>query len=91
MFASSEAAVKSMVEQTLFRLKGTCFGYKSCYTGECFHAGLIVLRFLVAAAPYEEGWINKQIAVYNNHATDARRHAGVKKYFELCLSELEAQ
>jgi len=91
LFAQFNVDVENMVEQTLFRLKTTCFGYKSCYTGECFHTALIVLRFLAAVAPHEKQWIKKQIAVYNNHATDTRRNAGVKKYFELCLTELEEQ
>jgi len=89
LFASHNAAVQNMVEQTLFRLKATCFGYKSCYTGECFHTALIVLRFVIAVAPRETGWIKKQISLYHTHAADTRRHAGVKQYFELCLSELE--
>ena len=87
LFAPENEEIKSMVNETLKRLKTTCFGYKECFTGECFHTALIVLRFLIAVRPIELDWINKQIDLYNNHFTDTRRHSGVKKYFELCLIE----
>jgi len=89
LFAPDNPEVKEMVAKTLERLKNTCFGYQSCHVGECFHAGLIVLRFLAAAAPRETEWIKKQIDVYESHADDAKRHSGVNKYYLLCLSELK--
>jgi len=89
LFAPDNPEVKEMVAKTLERLKNTCFGYQSCHVGECFHAGLIVLRFLAAAAPQETEWIKKQIDVYENHAGDAKRHSGVNKYYLLCLFELK--
>jgi len=88
LFAPDNVDVHNMIVETLARLKTTCFGYQSCYTGECFHTALIVLRFLAAVAPDETEWMQKQIQLYNTHANDSKRHTGVKKYFELCLSEL---
>ena len=80
--------VSHMIEGTLNRLKQTCFGYESCHYAECFEAGLTVLRFLSCAAPHDRDWIKKQIAVYNNHFADKRRHSGVQKYYWFILSEM---
>ena len=88
MFAQDDGDVREMVKGTLNRLKRTCFGYERCYTGECFEAGVVVLRFLSAVAPDEEGWIKKQISVFNGHYADRRRPGGVLRYYWLCLSEL---
>jgi hypothetical protein len=75
-----------MIEGTLNRLKQTCFGYEGCHYAECFEAGLTVLRFLSFAAIHDIEWIKKQIAIYNNHFADTRRHSGVQKYYWLILS-----
>ncbi|MCL1859187.1 MAG: hypothetical protein FWF92_08125 [Oscillospiraceae bacterium] len=88
LFAPDNSEVKDMIEKTLARLKKTCFGYQSCHIGECFHSGLIVLRFLAAVRPDDTAWIKKLIALYKNHAGDTKRHSGVQKYYMLCLSEL---
>lgn len=88
LFAPGNKEVQMIVNETLVRLKTTCFGYRDCYLGECFHSSLIALRFLIAVAPNEAEWINKLIALYNNHVGDTRRHSGVKRYFKLCLTEL---
>jgi len=88
LFAEENSEVKIIVNKTLERLKQTCFGYKSCYTGECFESGIIVLRFLASVAPHEISWIKKQIKLFNQHYANKRRHSGVLKYFWLCLSEL---
>ena len=77
LFTPDNSDVQKMVSETLKRLKTTCFGFKSCSVGECFHSALIVLRFIAAAVPDENEWINKQIALYRNHAGDAKRHSGV--------------
>ena len=80
--------VSHMIEGTLNRLKQTCFGYESCHYAECFEAGLTVLRFLSFAAPNDKDWIEKQIAVYNNHFSGNRRHSGVQIYYWLILSDM---
>ena len=80
--------VSHMIEGTLNRLKQTCFGYEGCHYAECFEAGITVLRFLSFAATHDIGWIKKQIAVYNNHFSDNRRHSGVQKYYWLILSDM---
>jgi len=80
--------VTHMIEETLNRLKHTCFGYKSCHYAECFEAGMMVLRFLSFAAPQDKDWLQKQITVYNNHFADRRRHSGVQKYYWLILSDM---
>jgi len=82
------AETSQMIEQTLKRLKKTCFGYESCHYAECFEAGMTVLRFLSFAAPHDHEWIKKQIAIYNNHFGDNRRHSGVQKYYWFILSEM---
>jgi len=87
LFAPENHAVKDMVSGTLKRLKATCFG-NGCPAGECFHTALPVLRFLIAAAPGETEWIQKLISFINEHFNDQKRHGGVKKYLNLCLSEL---
>jgi len=77
-----------MLNETLQRLKKTCFGYQSCHYAECFEAGLMVLRFLSFAAPHDEAWLQKQITMYNNHYADRKRHNGVQKYYWLILSDM---
>jgi hypothetical protein len=80
--------VSHMIEGTLNRLKQTCFGYNGCHFAECFEAGLTVLRFLSFAATNDNDWITKQIAIYNNHFADNRRHSGVQRYYWLILSDM---
>lgn len=89
LFAPERPGVREMVEGTLARLKTTCFGWQGCATGECFASGLIVLRFLAAAAPGETEWIKKLAAFFSQHYGDStRRHGNVLWYYWLCLSEL---
>ena len=87
MFTPS-GEVSHMIEETLGRLKHTCFGYQNCHYADCFEAGLTVLRFLSFAATNDSGWIRKQIAVYNGHFDDRKRHSGVQKYYWLILSDM---
>ena len=87
MFQPSEE-VSHMIEATSNRLKQTCFGYNGCYYADCFEAGLTVLRFLSFAVTDDRDWIKKQIAIYNNHFTDRRRHSGVQRYYWLILSDM---
>jgi len=88
MFAQRNEDVCHMVNTTLDRLRKTCFGYKSCYTGECFEAGIVTLRFISTVAPTQTSWIKKQMNVFNNHYADKRRPGGVQQYYWLCLSEM---
>jgi len=83
-----DAALVSMINETLERLKHTCFGYQSCHYADCFDAGMTVLRFLSFAATNDHAWIQKQIDVYNHHFGDRRRHNGVQKYYWLILSDM---
>lgn len=78
--------VKFMVEQTLARLKLTCFGSADDGLGECFDSSLVVLRFLAAAG--ETQWAADRIENYNRHCGDRRRSWHSKWYYWLCLSEL---
>ena len=50
--------VCEMVNSTLKRLKGTCFG-NSCTQGECLATGISVLRFLAGTCPDDTGWIDR--------------------------------
>ncbi|MCL2405481.1 MAG: hypothetical protein FWC92_08040 [Defluviitaleaceae bacterium] len=90
MFApeDSKAAVSHIVDETLSRLKKTCFGYKRCAKGECFESAIVTLRFLSTVAPTRTDWMKKQISVFNSHYFDKRRRSGVLMYFWLCLLEL---
>lgn len=88
LLASDNAAVKDMTEQTLVRLKTTCFGNRDCGLGECFDTSIVVLRFLAAVAPHETEWIDSRIQSYNNNVNDKKRPWFAKWYFWLCLSEL---
>lgn len=88
LFAPENEQVRFMRDETLQRLKSTCFGWQDDGVGECFDASLVTLRFLCAAAPNELEWIQSRVDNY-------RRHAGKKKrawyslwYFWLCLSEM---
>ncbi|MCL2057163.1 MAG: hypothetical protein FWH02_08120 [Oscillospiraceae bacterium] len=91
LFAPDDPMVIEMTAQTLNRLKSTCFGYYGCSVGECFDAALVVLRFLIVAAPDETVWIKKIIDMYYNYKTEKKRVKAVDSYFRLCLSELTGE
>lgn len=80
--------VKYMINETLERLKTTCFGYLDDGVGECFDASLIVLRFLNTVAYNETEWIQSRIDNYNKHVNDKKRSGYCKWYYWLCLSEI---
>ncbi len=87
-FAHGEMYTDRITEQTLDRLKTTCFGYQDDGLGECFDTSLVVLRFLAAAAPDETDWIQSRIDVYHKYYAEKRRPWQTEWYFRLCLSEL---
>ncbi|MBN2853244.1 MAG: hypothetical protein JXQ23_10970 [Clostridia bacterium] len=80
--------VKEMVEQSLRRLRTTCFGNEDGGEGECFDTSIVVLRFLAQVAPSDTKWIKSRIDNYNNHVDEKKRPWFSKWYFWLCLSEL---
>ena len=80
--------VEAMRQQTLARLRTTCFGYQDDGVGECFDASLVVLRFLAAAAPEEEAWIQSRLDNFNQHYGEKKRPWFCLWYYWLCLSEL---
>ncbi|MCL2159778.1 MAG: hypothetical protein FWH48_10255, partial [Oscillospiraceae bacterium] len=94
LFRPEDDAIKDMVKNSLARLKTTCYGYQNCDVGECFHAALIVLRFVAATSPDDSEWINKLLAFFLEHMDEklALRgkgvHGNVLWYYWLCLSEL---
>jgi hypothetical protein len=94
MFAPDNPDVRGMATKTLARLKTTCYGYNDCAVGECFHTALIVLRFLAAAAPDDDEWINKLLAFFKMNMDEKLMlrgkgvHGNVLWYYWLCLSEL---
>lgn len=77
-----------MKNETLERLKTTCFGYLDDGVGECFDASLIVLRFLNTVACNETEWIQSRIDNYNKHVNDKKRPRYCYWYYWLCLSEM---
>lgn len=88
LLAPYDNIVKDMTQQTLARLKTTCFGYQYDGLGECFDSSVVVLRFLATVAPHEEKWISSRIQSYNMHVNEKKRQSFIKWYFWLCLSEL---
>ncbi len=87
LFAPDDPVIREMVDNTLARLKTTCYGYQDCHYGECFHTALIVLRFL-AAVSEESDWIKKLINFFHKYNGETYRHSSTVWYFWLCLSEL---
>jgi len=88
ILAPDNTEVITMVNETIKRLKTTCFGYEDDGVGECFYTSLVVLRFLIATVPNEKKWINSRIQVYNKHVNDKKRPWFCKWYYWLCLSEI---
>ena len=62
--------------------------YTPPFNAECFHAALVVLRFISEVVPDDKDWLGKQIAGYNRHFSDRKRHSGVRRFFWLCLSDI---
>ncbi|MDE5591146.1 MAG: hypothetical protein K2J60_18730 [Acetatifactor sp.] len=58
IFAPENRKVNELAENTLHRLKNTCFG-NSCTQGECLATGISVLRLLAVTRPDESEWIDK--------------------------------
>lgn len=58
LFAPENTKVNEMVDNTLERLRNTCFG-NSCTQGECLATGISVLRFLMATRPDDMEWIDR--------------------------------
>lgn len=88
LLAPEAPKVQFMRDETLRRLKSTCFGNQDDGMGECFDASLVVLRFLCAAAPEDTAWIKSRIENYNRHAGEKKRPWFPLWYFWLCLSEM---
>lgn len=61
LFASDNTAVNEMVQTTLQRLRGSCFG-NSCTQGECLATGISVLRFLAVTQPENREWIDRLLS-----------------------------
>ncbi|MCI9552950.1 MAG: hypothetical protein HFE94_05380 [Acutalibacter sp.] len=79
---------EELKNRTLERLKTTCFGFQDDGVGECFDTALVVLRFLAAAAPEEEAWIQGRLDNFNRHYGEKKRPWFCLWYYWLCLSEL---
>lgn len=58
LFAPDNQVVGEMVQKTLLRLKGSCFG-NLCTQGECLATGISVLRFLAVTQPENLERINR--------------------------------
>lgn len=58
LFSPDNDKVKEMVNNTLKRLRDTCFG-NSCIQGECVVTGISVLRFLAVTQPDDKEWIDR--------------------------------
>ena len=93
MFAPENEVVGGMVNATLRRLKGTCFG-NSCMQGECLAAGISVLRFLEEVCPEDREWIDKLrtplgefISAKENGQAVVRRDVPVS-YLQLAFTDI---
>lgn len=60
-FAPENEKVNEMVENTLQRLKNTCFG-NPCTQNECMVTGISVLRFLAVTRPDDSEWIDRLLS-----------------------------
>lgn len=58
LLAPEDEKVMKMVQNTVHRLKNTCFG-NSCTQGECLATGISVLRFLTVVRPDDAEWIEQ--------------------------------
>ena len=87
-FTPQNDDISQMIELTRERLKKNCFGFKDCFYCECFHASIVVQRFISSVSPADTHWISKQIAGYNRHFNDRRWHSGVQRYYWLSLSDM---
>ena len=58
LLAPEDEKVMEMVQNTVHRLKNTCFG-NSCTQGECLATGISVLRFLTVVRPDDAEWIEQ--------------------------------
>ena len=88
VLAPNAPEVIHMIEETLKRLRTTCFGSMDDGIGECFDTSLVVLRFLATVVPHETEWIISRIDNYNRHVAEKKRPWYCKWYYFLCLSEL---
>ena len=91
MLIPDNTQVQHMLQETLERLKTTCFGYQEDGVGECFDTSLVVLRFLNTVASRETDWIQSRIDNYNNHVKDKKRSWHCYYYYWLCLSEMPSE
>ena len=91
LLAPTNTDVCKMIQDTLARLKTTCFGNEDDGVGECFDTSLVALRFLGTVAPNETTWIQNRIKNYNQHVNEKKRPWYSKWYYWLCLSEIPFQ
>lgn len=76
--------VIALLERARERLKNTCFG-NFCPTGECYEAGIAVLRFARAAFPDDTEWISALTSGLERHYNDKKRSPRIREYYELAL------
>lgn len=88
IFQADRTDIREMTEQTLERLKTTCFAHEDDGVGECFDTSLVALRFLAVTAPGDEKWIQSRIDTFNRHYAEKKRPYFPIWYYWLCLSEL---
>jgi len=88
VLAPNNPIVIDIVEQTVERLKTTCYGFNGCYKGECFDTVLIALRFLTNVRSNDTVWITRLINFFYDHYFDKKRSWHIMHYFWLCLSEI---
>lgn len=95
MFAPENDTVKEMVQNTLQRLKNTCFG-NSCTKGECLATGISVLRFLAKTKPYDVEWIDRvleplgELYVDGGNGQATMRKDVPMPYFQMVLKEIDS-
>lgn len=88
LLAPDNAEINNMVEETLSRLKTTCFGYMDDGVGECFDTSLVVLRFISAVDSQDVEWIESRMLNYYKHKDEKKRPWYSIWYYWLCLSEM---
>ncbi len=94
LWGSGNDRVAQMVDQTLKRLDGTCFGH-FCSEGECIGASVATLRFLSAVESVNNIWIEEILKPLGDIFRNIKGQAATNQnlpifYFCLALSGIKS-
>ncbi|MHB1151757.1 MAG: hypothetical protein ACYCWE_08195 [Eubacteriales bacterium] len=87
LFNPGDKTVTAMLSQTRERLATACFA-GTCFLGECYETGLVILRYINIAYASDLLWQHNLLEKTVTHLDDKKRHSGTRYYLWLTLSEL---